>query len=69
MRSVVDMAQALFHADDETWREWNARNIRYLATIQGADGSFMGNQGQSFNTAGALLSLAVNYRFLPIYEK
>ncbi len=63
------MAQALFHADDETWREWNARNIRYLATIQGADGSFQGNQGQSFNTAGALLSLAVNYRYLPIYEK
>jgi prenyltransferase beta subunit len=63
------MAQALFHADEETWREWNARNIRYLATIQGADGSFQGNQGQSFNTAGALLSLAVNYRYLPIYEK
>ena len=63
------MAQALFHADDETWREWNARNIRYLATIQGADGSFPGNQGPSFNTAGALLSLALNYRYLPIYEK
>jgi squalene cyclase len=63
------MSQALFHADDETWREWNARNIRYLATIQGADGSFPGNQGPSFNTAGALLSLALNYRYLPIYEK
>lgn len=63
------MAQALFHADEETWREWNARNIRYLATIQGPDGSFQGNQGESFNTAGALLSLAVNYRYLPIYEK
>jgi hypothetical protein len=63
------MAQALFHADEETWREWNARNIRYLATIQAGDGSFPGNQGPSFNTAGALLSLAVNYRYLPIYEK
>jgi hypothetical protein len=63
------MSQALFHADDATWREWNARNIRYLATIQGPDGSFPGNQGVSFNTAGALLSLALNYRFLPIYEK
>jgi hypothetical protein len=63
------MSQALFHADDATWREWNARNIRYLSTIQNPDGSFPGNQGPSFNTAGALLSLALNYRFLPIYEK
>ena len=28
------MSQALFHADEATWKEWNARNIRYLATIQ-----------------------------------
>lgn len=63
------MSQALFHANDDAWREWNARNIRYLATIQSPDGSFPGNQGASFNTAGALLSLALNYRFLPIYEK
>ncbi|MES2476153.1 MAG: prenyltransferase/squalene oxidase repeat-containing protein [Verrucomicrobiota bacterium] len=63
------MSQALFHADEETWKEWNARNIRYLGTIQSPDGSFPGNQGASFNTAGALLSLALNYRFLPIYEK
>jgi hypothetical protein len=63
------MSQALFHADESTWREWNARNIRYLSTIQSSDGSFPGNQGPSFNTAGALLSLALNYRYLPIYEK
>ena len=63
------MSQALFHADDAAWRDWNARNIRYLATIQATDGSFPGSQGPSFNTAGALLSLALNYRFLPIYEK
>ena len=63
------MAQALFHGDEATWKEWNLRNIRYLGTIQGADGSFPGNQGCSFNTAGALLSLALNYRYLPIYEK
>ena len=63
------MSQALFHADDATWREWNARNIRYLAVIQNADGSFPGNLGSAFNTAGALLSLALNYRYLPIYEK
>ena len=63
------MSQALFHADEATWKEWNVRNIRYLGTIQAPDGSFPGNQGGSFSTAGALLSLALNYRFLPIYEK
>ena len=63
------MSQALFHADDATWKEWNARNIRYLSIIQGPDGSFPGNQGPAFSTAGALLSLALNYRYLPIYEK
>lgn len=63
------MSQALFHADVELWQEWNLKNIRYLATIQSPDGSFPGNIGISFNTAGALLSLALNYRYLPIYEK
>jgi hypothetical protein len=63
------MAQALFHSDEEVWEEWNKQNTRYLSAIQGADGSFPGNRGASFNTAGALLSLALNYRFLPIYEK
>jgi hypothetical protein len=63
------MSQALFHADEETWREWNALNIRYLATIQAPDGSWPGNKGEAFNTSAALLSLALNYRFLPIYEK
>ncbi len=63
------MSQALFHADEDVWADWNGRNIRYLGTIQSPDGSFPGNQGQAFSTAGALLSLALNYRYLPIYEK
>ena len=63
------MSQALFHADEELWNDWNARNIRYLSTIQARDGSWPGNKGTTFSTAGALLSLALNYRFLPIYEK
>jgi hypothetical protein len=63
------MSQALFHADEAVWKDWNNRNIRYIGTIQSADGSFVGNHGQAFSTAGALLSLALNYRYLPIYEK
>jgi hypothetical protein len=63
------MSQALFHADEDLWKEWNSRNIRYLAASQGRDGSWPGNKGPAFSTAGALLSLALNYRFLPIYER
>jgi hypothetical protein len=64
------MSQALFHADETVWKEWNARNIRYLAASQSRrDGSWTGNKGPAFSTAGSLLSLALNYRFLPIYEK
>lgn len=63
------MSQALFHADEKSWREWNAKNIKLLSTLQSPDGSWPGRMGYAFNTSGALLSLALNYRFLPIYEK
>jgi hypothetical protein len=63
------MSQALFQADQELWRKWNAFNIKYLSTIQSPDGSWPGSKGTAFNTSAALLSLALNYRFLPIYER
>lgn len=63
------MSQALFHADEAAWNEWNSKNLRFLSTIQRADGSWPGPKGEAFNTSAALLSLALNYRFLPIYEK
>lgn len=63
------MSQALFHCDFHSWQEWNANNIRLLEVLQQADGSFIGNFGHSMSTSGALLSLALNYRLLPIYEK
>ena len=63
------MSQALFHADEELWENWNAKNIRYLSASQLRNGSWADNKGNHFATAGALLSMALNYRFLPIYEK
>lgn len=63
------MAQALFHADMATWKEWNNKNIRLLFSSQQSDGSWSAGTGQAYGTTLALLSLAVNYRFLPIYEK
>ena len=39
------------------------------APARTADGSWDGTFGSTFNTAGSLLSLALNYRYLPIYER
>lgn len=63
------MSQALFHADHPTWELWNKQNIRLLMATQQNNGSWIGNRGSSFSTASALLSLALNFRYLPIYEK
>lgn len=62
-------AQALFQADLEAWDKWNRSLIRKLKATQRADGSFSGQFGNSVSTSLNLLSIAVNYRFLPIYER
>jgi squalene cyclase len=62
-------AQAFFHASPQAWQTWNRKNIRALAASQNADGSWDGQFGQTFGTAASLLSLALNYRYLPIYER
>jgi hypothetical protein len=62
-------AQAYFHASPEHWRIWNQKNIKTLSAAQLPDGSWEGQFGPTFSTAAALLSLALNYRFLPIYER
>ncbi len=60
------MAQALFQGDYEAWQKWNAGKVRELHDMQHDDGSF-GNG--AYGTGMSLLSLALNYRFLPIYER
>jgi len=62
-------AQAYFHSSPDAWRKWNGANIKSLAATQNKDGSWDGSFGNSFGTAASLLSLALNYRFLPIYER
>ncbi|MBM3821430.1 MAG: terpene cyclase/mutase family protein [Verrucomicrobia bacterium] len=62
-------AQAYFHASPEAWQTWNRANIRSLASSQNPDGSWEGQFGPTFTTASSLLSLALNYRYLPIYER
>ncbi|MEM8668915.1 MAG: prenyltransferase/squalene oxidase repeat-containing protein [Planctomycetota bacterium] len=62
-------AQALFQADIEAYNQWNKMLIRRLKSEQKDDGGFEGTQGKYVATTLNLLALAVNYRFLPIYER
>jgi hypothetical protein len=63
------MAQALFQGDFEAWTKWKRENGQYLREIQQDDGSFAASHGPAYGTAMALLSLALDFRFLPIYER
>jgi hypothetical protein len=62
-------AQALFQGDVEAWKKWNQLLIRQLKSSQAADGSIQGQHGPAVGTSFSLLALALNYRFLPIYER
>lgn len=64
------MGQALFQSDVEAWSRWNKATALRLRRQQNADGSFDSPQhGKAYATAMSCLALALNYRFLPIYER
>ncbi|HZM05652.1 MAG TPA: prenyltransferase/squalene oxidase repeat-containing protein [Candidatus Saccharimonadales bacterium] len=63
------VSQAYFHGSPELWQSWNRENIKSLRAIQAPEGNWDGQFGTTFSTAGSLLSLALNYRYLPIYER
>ena len=60
------MAQALFQGNYDAWQKWNGEQVRELREAQHDDGSF---DGGAYQTGMSLLALALNYRFLPIYER
>jgi hypothetical protein len=60
------MAQALFQGNYDAWQKWNGELVRQLRDAQHDDGSF---DGGPYGTGMSLLALALNYRFLPIYER
>jgi hypothetical protein len=68
-------AQALFQADVAAWEKWNAGLVKTLKAMQAKDGSLsggrggMGMGGGTVTTSLYLLSLAVNFKFLPVYER
>ena len=62
-------AQALFQGDVDAWEKWNKLLVRQLKQAQGSDGSIQGQFGAAIGTSMSCLALALNYRFLPIYER
>jgi hypothetical protein len=62
-------AQALFQGDVDSWEKWNKLLIRQLKEAQLPDGSIRGRFNPTISTSLSLLSLALHYRFLPIYER
>ena len=62
-------AQALFQGDIDLWKKWNAQLVDRLKKEQKSGGGFDGTQGPYVATTLSLLAVAVNYRFLPVYER
>lgn len=62
-------SQAFFQGSPEQWQNWNHENIKSLKATQSVDGNWDGQFGPVFATSASLLSLALNYRYLPIYER
>ena len=62
-------AQALFQGDSRSWEKWNEILVGRIKQAQQPDGSIRGRFNPPISTSLSLLSLALNYRFLPIYER
>ncbi|MCR9201905.1 MAG: squalene--hopene cyclase [Planctomycetaceae bacterium] len=64
------MAQALFQSDRNAWKKWNQMMMHRLLAKRNVNGSIGHSRyGDNYATAMSLLTLAVNYRLLPIYER
>jgi hypothetical protein len=62
-------AQALFQGDVAAWEKWNLILVKRLKAEQASDGNFKSPFGPVVGTSLNLLALALNYKFLPIYER
>ena len=62
-------AQGFFQGDFAAWQSWNDKQVKRLGEMQNDDGAWDAGLGPGTCTALALLSIALNYRYLPIYER
>lgn len=66
------VSQALFQTDHAAWRTWSTDNTRDLVQRQKDDGSLAlegSFRGGCYPTGMLLLSAALDFTFLPIYER
>lgn len=61
------VAQALFQGDMKAWRLWNDEQISKMKKLRYERG--WKESGDNLKSSFFLLSLALNYRYLPIYER
>jgi len=68
-------SQGMFQLGGEYWERWAARMYEVMLRAQRADGSWprtgenVGEGGQYYTTAMAVLAMSVTYRQLPIYQR
>ena len=62
-------AQAFFQSDVKEWEKWHDQRVQQLVESQTEDGSWGGSLGAPLSTSFGLLSIALTYRYLPIYER
>ncbi len=62
-------SQALFQSDVKEWEKWHDQRVQQLVESQNEDGSWEGSLGAPLSTSFGLLSIALTYRYLPIYER
>jgi Prenyltransferase and squalene oxidase repeat len=63
-------SQAMYQAGGKYWRMWNGTINHEIIGMQGPDGSWPGRHGGAVgSTAMAMLSLEINYNYLPIYQR
>jgi hypothetical protein len=67
--TIYYQSQALFQGDVDAWEKWSKLLVRRLKNAQSPDGSFRSQFGSTVGTSMSLLALALQYRFLPIYER
>jgi len=67
--SIYYFAQAMFMAGSDYWAEWWPKLREHLLAKQDTDGSWLGEGGEAYGTAIALIVLQMPYRYLPIYQE
>jgi hypothetical protein len=63
------VSQAMRQSGKRYWDRWNSTMTPRLISLQRANGSWATNNNTLLETSMALLSIAINYDYLPIYQR